>query len=84
MTATANRGVDIVLNFLTGDLLEASWRACTTFGSRFIEIGKRDILDSGNLDMKPFSNSATFTAFDITDIFTAGFKSPAWRTKYNK
>lgn len=44
--ATKKRGVDVVLNSLTGDLLHASWKCCAKFG-RFIEIGKRDIVDAG-------------------------------------
>jgi NADPH:quinone reductase-like Zn-dependent oxidoreductase len=48
LAATGGRGVDTVLNSLTGDLLHDSWRACAQFG-RFVEIGKRDIVDAGRL-----------------------------------
>ena len=68
LTATEGRGVDMVLNSLTGDLLHDSWRACAEFG-RFIEIGKRDILDAGSLDMQPFSKNLTFVAFDLSGLF---------------
>jgi len=68
MTATNGRGVDVVLNSLTGDLLHDSWRACAEFG-RFIEVGKRDILDNGSLDMRVFLKNATFTAFDLTALY---------------
>lgn len=66
--ATAGKGVDVVLNSLTGDLLHASWRCCANFG-RFIEVGKRDIVDAGKLDMQVFSRNVTFSAFDLTELY---------------
>jgi acyl transferase domain-containing protein/acyl carrier protein len=42
MTETSGHGVDIVLNSLAGELLEASF-AVLAFGGRFVEIGKRGI-----------------------------------------
>ena len=83
LEATTGRGVDIIINFLTGDLLAATWRACADFG-RFIEIGKRDILDSGRLDMTPFAKCTTFSAFDLIDIFYAGIHSATRRNIYTK
>ena len=68
MEATNGRGVDVVLNSLVGDLLHASWECCAAFG-RFVEIGKRDILDAGRLGMEQFQKSVTFTAFDLSDFF---------------
>lgn len=65
LAATNQRGVDVVLNSLTGDLLHASWEACSKFG-RFIELGKRDIVDGARLDVKVFERSTTFTAFDLS------------------
>ncbi|KAM3079651.1 hypothetical protein ACMFMG_006064 [Clarireedia jacksonii] len=66
--ATSGNGVDVILNSLTGDLLQASWEAVADFGT-FIELGKRDIVDSGLLDMRVFNSGTTFTAFDMGDIF---------------
>ncbi|KAL9595237.1 MAG: hypothetical protein Q9219_006571 [cf. Caloplaca sp. 3 TL-2023] len=68
MTATEGKGVNVVVNSLTGDLLHASWRCCANFG-RFVEVGKRDIVDAGKLDMDVFSRNVTFTAFDLTELF---------------
>ncbi|KAG7008896.1 hypothetical protein G7Y79_00004g014800 [Physcia stellaris] len=68
LESTAGRGVDVVLNSLTGDLLQDSWTACAEFG-RFIEVGKKDLLDAGNLCMKPFLIATTFTAFDLTSLY---------------
>ncbi|KAI8945702.1 KR domain-containing protein [Xylaria longipes] len=58
---TNGRGVDVILNSLVGDLLHESWNCIAKFG-RFIEIGKRDLLDAGKLDMRVFLRNVTFTA----------------------
>ncbi|KAL9037595.1 MAG: hypothetical protein Q9214_005633 [Letrouitia sp. 1 TL-2023] len=68
LKSTKGRGVDVVLNSLTGDLLHDSWRACAEFG-RFIEVGKKDITQAGKLDMSNFLRSTTFTAFDLSDLY---------------
>ena len=65
---TAGRGVDVVLNTLSGDLLHASWRCVAEFG-RFIELGRRDISEAGLLDMTVFGRAASFSAFDLTDLY---------------
>ncbi|KAI1112504.1 polyketide synthase [Nemania sp. NC0429] len=65
---TGGRGVNVVLNSLTGDLLHASWRCIAPFG-RFVEIGKRDQIDAGKLDMDVFLRGSTFTAFDLSELF---------------
>jgi hypothetical protein len=46
--ATDGRGVDVVLNSLTGDLLTASLAACGP-GGRFVELGKREALTADAL-----------------------------------
>ncbi|RYP80513.1 hypothetical protein DL770_006186 [Monosporascus sp. CRB-9-2] len=68
LSATGGRGVDVVLNSLTGELLHASWRCCASFG-RFVELGKRDLVDFGKLDMDVFLRNTTFTAFDMTNMY---------------
>ncbi|KAI1269306.1 putative polyketide synthase [Xylariaceae sp. FL1019] len=67
-SATGDRGVDVVINFLTGDLLHASWDCVAPFG-RFVEIGRRDLADAGRLDMHIFLRNTTFTAFDLSDLY---------------
>src|SRR5690606_29154769 len=74
MAATDGRGVDVILNSLTGELLHESWACLAEFG-RFVEIGKRDVLDAGRLDMGVLSRSTTFTAFDLSQLIES--KSPA-------
>lgn len=57
---TKGRGVDCVLNSLSGELLRASWGCLATFGT-FVEIGLRDITNNMRLDMRPFRKSTSFT-----------------------
>ena len=56
MRATNHRGVDLVLNSLSGDLLHASWK-CVASGGRFIELGKRDFEGHGKLAMDIFADN---------------------------
>ncbi|KLP20845.1 putative polyketide synthase [Fusarium fujikuroi] len=68
MSATSGRGVDVILNSLVGDLMHDSWRCLADFG-RFVEVGKRELVDAGRLDMSMFLRNATFTAFDLSELF---------------
>ncbi|CZR44814.1 putative polyketide synthase [Fusarium proliferatum ET1] len=68
MNATGGRGVDVILNSLVGDLMHDSWRCLADFG-RFVEVGKRELVDAGRLDMSMFLRNATFTAFDLSELF---------------
>ncbi|GAB1190958.1 hypothetical protein APSETT444_000126 [Aspergillus pseudonomiae] len=78
-TITNGRGVDVILNSLLGELLHESWDCLADFG-RFVEIGKRDLLDQGRLNMERFSRGTTFTAFDISML--AESASPAQHHVY--
>lgn len=64
---TQGRGVDIVLNSLSGGGLVASWDCVAPFG-RFLEIGKRDIYSHSSLPMFNFANNVTFAAIDLKGI----------------
>lgn len=64
LRVTNNRGVDVILNSLSGEALRRSWDCIAPFG-RFVEIGKKDIYANGKLDMFAFSKSATFAAVDL-------------------
>ncbi|CAH0025602.1 unnamed protein product [Clonostachys rhizophaga] len=59
--------VDVVINSLVGDLVHASWRCVGDF-ARFVEIGKKELLDTEKLDMSVIARSVTFTAFDNTEM----------------
>ncbi|KAL7787176.1 polyketide synthase [Trichoderma ceciliae] len=70
MAATSGRGINVIVNSLVGDLMHASWSCIAPFG-RFVEIGKRELIDAGKLDMHIFLKNATFTAFDLSEFFYA-------------
>ena len=67
MQATAGRGVDIVLNSLSGNLLHASWQCVAKFG-RMIELGKRDFISHGVLDMSIFESNRSFIGVDLAQV----------------
>ena len=64
MRMTKNRGVDVVLNSLSGDSLIASWESIAPFG-RFIEIGKSDIKSNIKLPMSCFAKNVSFCAVAV-------------------
>ncbi|KAK7744645.1 Type I Iterative PKS [Cytospora paraplurivora] len=65
MEHTGGYGVDIILNTLTGDLLDASWR-CIAEGGTMVELGKRDLLDRNTISMEPFARNASYRCFDLS------------------
>ncbi|KAL2126805.1 hypothetical protein VTI74DRAFT_212 [Chaetomium olivicolor] len=65
LAATEGKGVDVVLNSLTGDMLDESFRILRD-GGIMVEIGKRDILDRNNLAMTPFDRNISFRAVDLS------------------
>ncbi|PYH28781.1 type I polyketide synthase [Aspergillus neoniger CBS 115656] len=67
MRATGGRGVDIVLNSLSGELLHASWECVAAYG-KMIEIGRRDILSHGLLSLSPFAEDRSFHAVNLANV----------------
>ncbi|KAI1081716.1 hypothetical protein F5B20DRAFT_579046 [Whalleya microplaca] len=59
------RGIDVIINSLTGELLDASWRICAD-GGTMVEIGKKDIVDRNTLSMEPFARNCSFRALDFS------------------
>jgi NADPH:quinone reductase-like Zn-dependent oxidoreductase len=64
MRATRGRGVDVIVNSLAGEALRETWNCIAAFG-RFIELGKRDILNNAGLEMAPFLRHATFSCVNV-------------------
>ncbi|MCJ1405286.1 hypothetical protein MMC11_008513 [Xylographa trunciseda] len=62
---TRGRGVDIVVNTLSGEGLRTSWE-CIAPSGRFIEAGLKDILAHGSLPMSHFAKNAMFASVDFT------------------
>ncbi|KAH7374224.1 beta-ketoacyl synthase domain-containing protein [Cadophora sp. MPI-SDFR-AT-0126] len=67
MRETNGRGVDVVVNSLVGELLDASWRIVAD-GGTMVEIGKKDIVDRNTLAMEPFDRNCSFRAVDFSYI----------------
>lgn len=65
--ATQGRGVDIILNSLSGEALLDSWNCIADLGT-FVELGKTDIYANSSLNMRPFDKSVTFASLDLTAI----------------
>ncbi|KAL4997562.1 hypothetical protein BDV10DRAFT_201827 [Aspergillus recurvatus] len=67
MAATKGRGVDVVLNSLSGPQLQESFNVVAPFG-RFVEIGKRDLEQNSQLEMRPFTRQVSFSSYDLLDF----------------
>ncbi|KAI1307179.1 putative polyketide synthase [Xylaria venustula] len=67
MGATNSRGVDVVLNSISGEQLHASWQ-CVAEGGTMIEIGKRDLLGRAQLAMHPFTANRSYIGVDIATL----------------
>ena len=61
---TEGKGVDIVLNSLTGDKLEASYE-CVADSGRFVEIGKYDLQMNKQLGMFSFLKDISFIGVSV-------------------
>lgn len=64
LLATDGHGVDLVLNSLTGPLLQASFDILAPFG-HLIEIGKHDLERNSSLEMRPFARHVSFSSVDL-------------------
>ncbi|XP_070582081.1 phenolphthiocerol/phthiocerol polyketide synthase subunit C-like isoform X1 [Ptychodera flava] len=64
MKWTNGKGVNVVLNSLYGRLMERGLASLAP-GGRYCEIGKRDILENSQLDMKTFLENKSFLSCQI-------------------
>lgn len=64
---TGGRGVDVVLNSLGGPLLQESANCLAPMG-HFVEIGKRDLEQNNNLELRALSPCASFSAVDLVTL----------------
>lgn len=62
--ATGGKGVDVVLNSLSGEAFLKSLSVLAPLG-RFVEIGKRDIAENSLLPMLRFNGNVTFMTVDL-------------------
>jgi len=64
---TLQKGVDVVLNCLTGDALRESWNCLNKFG-RLIDIWSRETGSNTRLEIAHSDHNASFTSVDIMAI----------------
>ena len=64
MRATNGKGIDHILNSLSGEALRKTWNCIAPFGT-FVEIGIKDILMNSGLDMRPFGQQAAFCFLNL-------------------
>jgi len=78
LKATNGRGVDVVLNSLSGELLHASWKCVAEYGM-MVEIGKTDLIGEGRLAMEVFEQNRGYHGVDVSKL---GLEHAAPTTKY--
>jgi acyl transferase domain-containing protein/NADPH:quinone reductase-like Zn-dependent oxidoreductase/thioesterase domain-containing protein/NADP-dependent 3-hydroxy acid dehydrogenase YdfG/acyl carrier protein len=66
--ATGGEGVDVVLNSLPGEAIDASLGLLRAYG-RFCEIGKIDIYQDRKLGLLPFQDNLSYFAIDLDRLF---------------
>lgn len=82
--ATGGRGVDVVLNSLTGAAIPLGLEALAEDG-RFVEVGKKDIYADRNISLSAFRKSISFAAVDLAGLLDrrprtfARIFADAWR-----
>ncbi|MEH2080291.1 MAG: amino acid adenylation domain-containing protein [Nostoc sp.] len=64
MRYTNGQGVDIVLNSLGGEFISKSLSTLAPYG-RFLELGRRDILNNSPLGLLPFEKNLSFFAVNV-------------------
>ncbi|KAL0101022.1 hypothetical protein PUN28_019441 [Cardiocondyla obscurior] len=80
MRCTQGRGVDIVLNSLAEEKLQASVR-CLANGGRFLEIGKFDMISNSLLDSSIFHKGINFYGVLVDKFYLASLeqKKTLWK-----
>lgn len=61
---TSGQGVDLALNSLSGDLLHATWECIAEFG-KMVEIGEKDLITAGKLDLKSFLGGRSYSSVSL-------------------
>lgn len=67
MNMTGNKGVDVIMNSVAGDMLRITWECIAPFG-RFVELGARDYTINTRLEMRKFARNVTFTVVNLVSL----------------
>ncbi|KAF5686479.1 multidrug resistance-associated 1, partial [Fusarium globosum] len=64
---TGDKGIDVALNSLSGELLHTTWKCVAKWGT-MAEIGKRDLHENAQLDMSPFWQNRNYCCLDVDQM----------------
>ena len=67
MAVTQCRGVDVVLNSISGEHLSSSWKCVAEFGT-FIELGDGKSTENGALAMEGMNSNRSYVAVDLLHL----------------
>ncbi|MEU7768672.1 SDR family NAD(P)-dependent oxidoreductase [Nocardia sp. NPDC049190] len=67
LVATDGAGVDVVLNSIAGESASRSIACLAPYG-RFVELGKRDLLQDNKLGLRPFLRNLAYFSFDLRQL----------------
>jgi len=67
LVETGGKGVDVVLNSLSQELMKQSLRLLRPFG-RFLEIGKRDLYRDTPIGIRALRHNASYYAIDVDEL----------------
>ncbi|KAK8080384.1 hypothetical protein PG997_008202 [Apiospora hydei] len=67
LCATRGKGIDVIINSVTGDLMKETWSLAAPLG-RFVEINNKDALQNTHLPMRPFEKNATFHSIELRSL----------------
>jgi phthiocerol/phenolphthiocerol synthesis type-I polyketide synthase C len=66
-TLTQGKGVDVVLNSLSGEAMARSLDCLRPFG-RFVELGKRDFYANTHVGLRPFRRNLSYFGVDVDQL----------------
>lgn len=67
LEATSGRGVDVILNSLSGELLRASWKCVAEFGC-LVDIGERDVIEKETWSLGSLEANRSYFRVDLTRV----------------
>ncbi|PWK78543.1 acyl transferase domain-containing protein [Lentzea atacamensis] len=66
-SATNGAGIDVVLSAASGETVDRSISCMAAYG-RYVEIGKRDLLDDRKFGLRPFLRNLAYFGFDLRQL----------------
>ncbi|MEV4504717.1 SDR family NAD(P)-dependent oxidoreductase [Streptomyces klenkii] len=66
---TGDRGVDVVVNSLSGEAIARTLELLRP-GGRFVELGKRDMIENKPLPLQPFLRNLSYFGVDVNRLLT--------------